>query len=180
MKMRNFEKGCDEKGEKAMYYRICLFISLTVGVFLGGCGGGGGSEETPITGVLGPGDRQLPDGTYVDIWECRARKNGAAQVSMDSSRVDPFLWVFRKTDDGTFVEIDRDDDSGPGWNALVTFEVTRGRTYHIWANSFGEEAGSYTLIFSKELGDVTLRPNRGRSVVSEEYQHSTKPPKSQP
>jgi hypothetical protein len=128
-----------------------------------GCGGGGGNNNndraTEIFERLESGDRRTDDGRYFDLYDIRARRDGRAFIEMRSSSVDAVLVVF--DDRGNIIaendEIN-DDINDDITDARVQFDVRRGEVYTVAASSYDpDERGTYSLIFSSELENVTSR-----------------------
>lgn len=136
---------------------LLLALTLTVALWLAGCGSGKKKEDsdTLISGELRSGDRYVTDGNYVDFYEVRARRSGRASVEMTSSNLDSFLIVM--SEDASQI-LATNDDNGSGRDARVEFSVVSDRRYVVAATTYASrDLGQYELTFSRELTDIESR-----------------------
>jgi hypothetical protein len=100
-------------------------------------------EGQTVFGRLESGDSVVGDSTYADVFTFRAERDGDITVNLRSSEFDAYLLV----QDAEGMTLATDDDGGNGTDSRLTLHVTRGRTYRIIANSFGEDraTGSYRI-----------------------------------
>lgn len=89
-----------------------------------------------LMGRLERGDSVLGDSTYADVLTFRAEADAEAIIEMRSGDFDAYLIV--KDDRGTTQATD-DDSGDEGTDARVNMRVERGRTYRVYANSYGED-----------------------------------------
>lgn len=125
------------------------FLIIVGGLALGCGGGGGGNGGGTIHGSITGSDWLLADGSYADRYVFRANSSGTVVVDMDSSELDTYLLAL----DGGQNVIAFDDDSGPGLNAEMIFEVSSGETFEVRCTTYGSGAhfGSYSLSFTSNL-----------------------------
>ncbi len=83
------------------------------------------------TGSFKPTDCQLSDGTPIDFFALDVAATSTIELSMTSTALDPFLFVF----DTTLTAVAADDDSGDSLNARVRVLLGPGR-YFVGANAF--------------------------------------------
>jgi len=96
-----------------------------------------------VLGRLEAGDSLVGDSTYADVFTFRAPRAGTVRIDLRSGDFDAYLLV--KDESG--VTLATDDDGGDGVNSRILLPVERGRTYRIYANSYGEDraTGMYRL-----------------------------------
>lgn len=140
-----------------------LFCVVLGGAALGlsGCGGGGldpnptGLGPTTVAGRLTTSSFYDSDtNRYYDIYVCDALNSGTALLSMRSEEFDTQFYVYEKDADGTYHEIDSNDDANAGTSdSYDSFPVTRGNTYRILATSAKADRGLglYLIGFSQDL-----------------------------
>ena len=92
-------------------------------------------EGQTVFGRLEAGDSVVGDSTFADVFTFRAPRDGEIAIDLRSSEFDAYLMV----KDAAGVTQATDDDGGDGTDARVTMRVTRGQTYRILANSYGED-----------------------------------------
>jgi hypothetical protein len=129
------------EGDRTGFYDLLLTLGAGVGV------PGQVRELAPDViqlGRLEEGDSVIGDGTWADVYELRAPRTGEVTIEMRSSDFDAYL--FATDEEG--VTLGTDDDSGGGTDALLVLAVEAGRTYRIYANSYGAYpvAGIYRLV----------------------------------
>jgi len=111
--------------------------------------------NTTIQGALSPTDctvRELTgdlDDTLVDVYSITLESAGILTVDLSSATFDAFLGLI--SEDGSIAE--SDDDSGIGTNSRLVVNMPAG-VHAIFANSFTEATGSYTLKTTFELVDT--------------------------
>lgn len=99
-------------------------------------------------GALGPGDCQLSDQSYADVYVFTINLPTNVQIDLVSTAFDAFLFLFAEVAD-TLEYVDDDDDDGGGSNARIVAPLAPG-TYYVVANSFdGGETGAYDLSVSE-------------------------------
>ncbi|HYD15192.1 MAG TPA: PPC domain-containing protein, partial [Hyphomicrobium sp.] len=128
------------ESERTGFYELSLSTTSAVGR------PGRAGEITPgqvITGRLERGDSLLGDSTYADVYTFRANEAGELTIDMRSADFDAYL-ILRGPEGETLAT---DDDGGDGTNSRISWRVERGRTYRIYANSYGEDraVGLYRL-----------------------------------
>jgi hypothetical protein len=98
-----------------------------------------------VSGALAPGDGELDDGSYYDLYRISARAGERLEITLRSTDFDSFL-EWGTMEDGAFEEIDSDDDSGGGLDSQLVVAADRAGTYYIRANSLGAgDTGAYTV-----------------------------------
>lgn len=103
------------------------------------------------TGSLKLTDCQLSDGTPIDFWALDVAATTTIELSMTSSALDAFLFLF----DSTGATIAVDDDSGDSLNARLRVLLGPGR-YTVGANAFDPgSVGRYQLTSATIANDVT-------------------------
>ena len=106
---------------------------------------------TSVSGTLGPGDCQLPDGSFADFYGFRLAAPTVLQIELTSHAFDAFLGLRGTGADTLSVD---DNDSGGGTQARITRRLGAG-TYRVIANTVSAgESGPYTLV----ARNTTLRP----------------------
>lgn len=142
--------------------------AMLLAALLAGCGGGDSFTDFGIgTSRLGPGDRQLPDDSYIEFRTFEADVAGTILIGMRSAGTDPlfdpFLWVFPGRVDSVAEAVDlinrdqflADDDSGAGLDAQILLAVSRGETFTVGFNSLDpSDTGTYQYIVDY-LANVT-------------------------
>ena len=94
-------------------------------------------------GQLEAGDSTTANGGYVDVYRFRAARAGTATIDLSSTEFDPYLTL----QDSTGSTLATDDDSGDGYNALLSYAVQNGSSYRVLTGTYGGGArgGSYRL-----------------------------------
>ncbi len=105
-------------------------------------------EGQTLFGRLEAGDSLLGDSTYADVFTFRAPRDGEIVVDLRSAEFDAYLVV----KDAEGVTQSTDDDGGDGTDARVTMRVTRGQTYRVLANSYGQDRATGTYRVSLRYG----------------------------
>ncbi len=152
---------------KRIFRGLTGVAALGGAVMLAGCGGGGGGPApsqvptTNIDGGLSQGDfRDAAQDRFFDDYLCRATRNAHVFVQLHSTDFDPELFVFRRNADGSFTLLASDDDSGPGNDAYLEFDVDQGADYLIRATP--EDSGENS---SREFYHIVLSESLGTPVV---------------
>lgn len=103
-----------------------------------------------ISGALQPGDGELVDDSYFDLYEYRGQPGEALVVTLRSSDFDAYLQGGPA--DGADMDVaDEDDDGAGGTDARMTVTVGATGVYRIRANSYGGgQTGSYTLTVTSD------------------------------
>ena len=97
-------------------------------------------------GTLGPGDCQLNDGSYFELWTFTLTETRSIAIDLTTGvQFDAYLLL---TDaDGNLLL--RDDDTGEGLDARIVTTLPAG-TYRIYVNTFASgDGGSYNLKLSE-------------------------------
>lgn len=104
-----------------------------------------GASDCTLADVIG----SEGDASFVDPYRVTLTTDGHLSVSMQSTDVDAYIWLFNN-DLSTLIATD--DDSGTNLDALTTRDLVAG-TYVILANTALPEPqfGNYTLTLSFEL-----------------------------
>jgi hypothetical protein len=98
-----------------------------------------------ISGALAPGDGELDDGMFYDLYRISARAGERMEITLRSTDFDSFLEWGTMTD-GAFEEIESDDDSGGDLDSQLLVTAGGAGTYFIRATSLRDgETGAYTL-----------------------------------
>ena len=94
-------------------------------------------------GQLEAGDSTTANGSYVDVYRFRASRAGTVTIDLTSTEFDPYLTL----QDSTGSTLATDDDSGDGYNAMLSYGVQTGSSYRLLAGTYGGGArgGSYRL-----------------------------------
>ncbi len=92
-------------------------------------------DGATVVGRLEHGDSVMGDGTWADVWTFRAARDGDLVIEMSSGDFDAYL--IARDAEGQI--LGTDDDGGSGTNSRLTVRVQAGRTYRIYANSYGED-----------------------------------------
>ena len=151
--------------------RTALSLLLLALFAAGGCGGSvDRMNPAQISGTLDENDSRFSDGSLSDFYVATARRDGRAQIEMNSSSFDPYLIVTAQNSHGEYENIVEDNNSGEGRNAKIIFDVKKGKTYFIAAldNSAALSPGPYTIIFSDILNNARVNPDSvsGRSALA--------------
>ncbi len=119
-------------------------LTLTAGTSPAPGRGGDIQDGEAVLGRLEPGDLLVGDSTWVDVWTFRAGRDGPLVIEMASREFDTYL--IARDSDGQL--LGTDDDGGDGTNSRLTIRVQAGRSYRIYANSYGREpvGGVYRVI----------------------------------
>ncbi|HSH46081.1 MAG TPA: Ig-like domain-containing protein [Longimicrobiales bacterium] len=104
-----------------------------------------------VDGTLEEGDctRLLQDGSFVDLWFFDLETTAQVTITMSSDELDAYLFL----EDGSFNFIGEDDDSGAGTDARIVANLEPG-TYWVWANTFPDESGDYTITVEVNGGAI--------------------------
>lgn len=91
------------------------------------------------------------DGKHFDDYPIRMAEGETRIISAESSAFDTMIWVMRAADrEGEPLEVD--DDTGPGFNAVLGFQAEDGGDYIVRVTSFGDgSTGAYRLRISDPL-----------------------------
>lgn len=123
------------------------FYELTLTVASGTAAAPGRAQELRLdevmVGRLESGDSVVGDGSWADVFTFRAPNDGELVLEMRSGAFDTYL-IVRESDGAT---LGTDDDGGDGTNSRLQVRVVRGRSYRVYANSYGADMaeGSYQL-----------------------------------
>ena len=125
------------------------------------------ASET-IPGQLTASSATLDDGTFYASHERTGRAGDEWTVLLRSDAFDPFLLVIDLTS-GSPVELDRDDDSGPGTHALAQVTLPRDGRYALWANTYAPGAqGSYEIVLYRSSQRANDPPTGQQQVFRDE------------
>ena len=103
---------------------------------------GVGSE---VTGTLSNADYRDTDDSYLEAWSLRAPAGTQVTIDLRATDFDPYLYVVGPG----LAEVLRDDDSGNGCEARLTFTVLEPGPYRVVASTLGaSQMGSYALSVS--------------------------------
>jgi hypothetical protein len=144
-------------------------IGLTIGSFLtiqpafSQVPGEGGLH---FSGRLEPGDRQLNDNSYYDLYRFSGQVGDRVTISMTSSDFDTYLLL--RDPSGTVI-MENDDASRNNRNSQVSLTLPFSGEYTVITNSYGaEEQGNYSLTISSEQ----VRVQSTNSSSNRQTQHS--------
>ncbi len=104
--------------------------------------------DEAVLGRLEPGDSVVGDDTFADVYIFRAPRDGEVTLDMRSGDFDAYVLV----KDAEGATLATDDDGGDGTNARLTMQVRRGRTYRVYANSYGADRATGTYRLSLRYG----------------------------
>ncbi len=121
--------------ERTGFYELTL---TSGGLQLAAGRGGEIHDGETVVGRLEPGDSVMGDGTWADVWTFRADREGDLVIEMSSRDFDAYL--IARDSEGQI--LGTDDDGGSGTDSRLTVRVQAGRTYRVYANSYGEEPSS--------------------------------------
>ena len=120
------------------------------------------SSYDPLTpgvtdgGTLFTTDATDPNGYYYDAYRLQLAGSSDVEISMTSTQVDPFLYLYSST--GTL--IGWDDDTGEGVDALLTATLGAG-CYIVVASSYDAgETGSYQIVANAFCCSPAVRSGR--------------------
>lgn len=99
------------------------------------------AEARTMEGELEAGDPRAIDGRLYDVVEIRAEAGGQVTALLESEDFDAFLYLNLSTGEN----LDSDDDSGGGSNAMIDATVPESETYTLVITSFFGGEGEYTL-----------------------------------
>jgi hypothetical protein len=132
-------------------------------LFVGaGCGGSVDlMNPTRLQGTLDEKDARFSDGSAAEFYVATARRNGRAQIEMESDTFDPYLIVSALNRAGEIENIIEDHNSGDGSNARVIFDVKAGERYFVAAVDDGAaiSPGAYTITFSDIFTNARINPD---------------------
>jgi hypothetical protein len=96
-----------------------------------------------LQGRLEPGDRQMQDSTFADIWMFQGTAGQTVTIDLTSDQFDSYLQLL----DASGNRLAEDDDSGGNLNARVSFTLPATAQYQIVVNNYGSSRrmGAYTL-----------------------------------
>jgi hypothetical protein len=94
-------------------------------------------------GRLEPGDRQMQDSTFADIWMFQGAAGQTVTIDLTSDQFDSYLQLL----DASGARLSEDDDSGGNLNARISFTLPANAQYQIVVNNYGSSRrmGVYTL-----------------------------------
>jgi hypothetical protein len=111
--------------------------------------------EQTVQGALTPSDAATPDGAFMDAYTVNLRANRPVQIDVASTEFDPKVALWGPGDGGALVQLQEDDDGGPGANARIRFTPTRNGAYQVRAMALSEGgSGAYTV----RIGAPITRP----------------------
>jgi hypothetical protein len=98
----------------------------------------------PSQGQLEPGDRQMQDSTFADIWMFQGTAGQRITIDLTSENFDSYLQLL----DASGNRLAEDDDSGGSLNARISFTIPANAQYQIVVNNYGNSRrmGVYTLL----------------------------------
>ena len=138
----------------------CPVIDITAGTFNGALD----DSDCGVGDVL-----PIMDNSRVDQYRFTTSNSGAVTIGMDSTTLDANLILYS---DDLATNLAEDDDSGSGFNALLSTTLDAG-TYRILANSatVAAQTGSYTLTLSANTTAAASRliniATRGRVGIGD-------------
>ncbi len=104
-----------------------------------------------VNGSITSSDCDLEDGSFIDFWDFQGSSGQTVTITMASQQVDPWLFLF----DPAPNEVARDDDSGGGTTARISFKLDETGLWTIGANTaLGNDFGSYSLTLTCTGGPV--------------------------
>ncbi len=100
---------------------------------------------TSASGTLSPTDCDIGPGFVTDLYPFDGMAGQTVTIDGTSSQLDPILFLFRPPDPDQ-PPVAQDDDSGPGNDPRIVFDLDVSGTWTIaLANSLANQLGSYTL-----------------------------------
>jgi hypothetical protein len=96
-----------------------------------------------LQGRLEPGDQQMQDSTFADVWMFQGTAGQTITIDLTSDQFDSYLQLL----DASQNRLAEDDDSGGNLNARVTYTIPANAQYRIVVNNYGSSrrTGLYTL-----------------------------------
>jgi hypothetical protein len=96
-----------------------------------------------LQGRLEPGDRQMQDSTFADIWMLQGTAGQRITVDLTSSDFDSYLQIL----DASGNRLAEDDDSAGNLNARISYSIPANAQYQLVVNNYGSSRriGVYTL-----------------------------------
>ena len=92
------------------------------------------------SGTLTTSDHPFGDGSYYDEYTFQAAAGDTIVVAMNSTVMNAYLFLFSPS--GTNWQ---NDNGGGGTNARIQLTAGTAGTWTVWANSYPDETGAYTL-----------------------------------
>jgi hypothetical protein len=113
-----------------------------------------GAMGGTLTGDLAPGDLQLDDGSYVDVYGIQLPAGATLTVDMNSTAFDPYLVVLTPDNQG----YENDDWNGDRTHSRIQITANQPGPYAILTTSYAPGAtGSYTVTVDAP-GEVVVIP----------------------
>jgi hypothetical protein len=98
-----------------------------------------------ISGTLNDSDPQGDDDSYYDYWTYQGRQGERVRITLSSEAFDTYL-TLGTLQNGSFQEIDSNDDAGEGTNSMLEATLPSAGTFVIRVKALsGENEGPYTL-----------------------------------
>lgn len=106
----------------------------------------GPQDLLEIEGALDANDFLTIDNSYIELYQVTFLYDSRVDIRLDSSEMEPFLWLTRVDSTQQLIVTLSGDDSGTGANARITADLQAG-TYWIGINTFDAfETGAYRLV----------------------------------
>lgn len=125
-----------------------------------------GRDSTPlavgdtVTGRLGPGDRELQEGGYSDVFAFYGQAGETIKAELYSDDFDTYLGLVTPADE----TIQNDDYEGDSERSVIEFTLPETGRYRLFATSYAaREHGTYSLTLSAvESAPLAHRSGKGR------------------
>jgi len=115
------------------------------------------------SGTLSSSDAKAEDNSFYDVWTYSGKRGQTVTFTLRSADFDAYLAIGR-IQDGRFVPLDSDDDSGGGKDARLEVTLPEDGEYAIRANTLSAgETGSYTLFAQEGATSGVVRASVGSS-----------------
>jgi len=123
-------------------------------------GGDGAINPLPLDvgGYIDLDDRRDEDGRSYEAWRVYIPNQHVVRIRQESSNIDSFVILGLVGDNGEWVGLFHDDDSGGGLNSEFTYQSVADDVFEVRASTFSQgSTGPYRLI----VEDVSATPDGG-------------------
>jgi hypothetical protein len=119
-----------------------------------------------VRGALEGGDEVLADDSFADTYRFSGAAGQRLVVTLKSPDFDAYLSIGRM-DNGSYAELEADDDGGGGTDAILELSLPATAEYVVRANTLSDgETGSYELLVREAGGPQARAVAGGDSLVS--------------